>query len=345
MTRPVPARLKPERPVAPVISVIVPYYNESEVLTDCHHRLMRVLSQLDDRSEIVYVDDGSSDDSSSCIDAALHRRRSHRVAVQSVRLSRNFGKEAALSAGLRYARGQAVVILDADLQDPPELIPLMIKQWRQGFAVVNMRRCSRAGESWVKRTTAASYYWLMNSLSETAIPANVGDFRLLDRVVVDAVNRLPERGRYMKGLFAWPGYRQTIIDYDREVRAAGSSKWDYPRLISLAFEGITSFSIKPLRLATLCGLFVSLAALGLALGMVIKTLVFGDPVAGYPSLITVVLLFSGVQLLAIGLLGEYVGRLFIEAKQRPLYLVETHRQYSRTDGELETAAVARKSAA
>lgn len=301
----------------PFLSVVVPLYNEEAVLEACHLRLCKVLDSLQQMCEIVYVDDGSSDrswDLACQLTSSVHQ-------VRTIRLSRNFGKEAAMSAGLQSTQGMAVVLLDADLQDPPELIPAMVDQWQSGFDVVDMKRKQRHGESWFKRTTASLFYKLINRLSDLPIPENVGDFRLMDRRVVDEINKLPERTRFMKGLFTWPGFRRTTILFDREPRHAGQTKWNYTQLVHLAFEGITSFSTRPLRLATGAGLLTSLAAVVMALVVFAKTLVWGDPVAGYPTTIMVILLLGGVQLLSIGLMGEYVGRLFIEAKQRPLFVV------------------------
>jgi glycosyltransferase involved in cell wall biosynthesis len=246
-------------------------------------------------------------------------------AVAVARLSRNFGKEAAMSAGLRLALGQAVVLIDADLQDPPELIPEMVQAWREGADLVQMRRRTRSGETWLKRATAHAFYRVMNRLSQVPIPPDVGDFRLLSRRAVQALNRLPEHNRFMKGLFAWVGFRQVTIDYDRQPRAAGTTKWRYRKLWHFALEGITGFSVAPLKLATWAGLLSALVAFIYALVFVFKTLVFGERVAGFPTLIVTILLLGGFQLLSIGILGEYLGRLFIETKRRPLFLLEDHR--------------------
>ncbi|PSU46883.1 glycosyltransferase [Photobacterium frigidiphilum] len=302
---------------SPLLSIIIPMYNEELVIEECHKRVCAVLDGLNEHCEIIYVDDGSSDSSvklASSFSSEYHQ-------IVTICLSRNFGKEAAMSAGLQAAKGQAVILIDADLQDPPELIPAMVNEWKQGFDVVDMQRHKRHGESWFKRITAAAFYKLINSMSDIPIPQNVGDFRLIDRRVVDEINKLPERTRFMKGLFAWPGFRRTTLQFDRDARQAGETKWNYTKLVHLAFEGITSFSTRPLRLATAAGLFTSLAAIIMAAVVFTKTIIWGDPVAGYPSTIMIVLLLGGVQLLSIGLMGEYVGRLFIEAKQRPLFVV------------------------
>src|SRR5690606_32153409 len=241
--------------------------------------------------------------------------------ITAVLLSRNFGKEAALTAGIQHAMGDAVVILDADLQDPPELIPDMLKAWKDGADVVCMRRRTRAGESWFKRYSAHRFYRLLNAISDVDIPADTGDFRLLSRKAVDALGQLNERNRYMKGLVAWIGLPTTVIEYDRMPRAAGVTKWDYLSLLNLAFQGITSFSTAPLRLAMAGGLFTALFGVLFTLWIVVKALVLGDPVQGYPSLVSMITILGGVQLLSIGLLGEYIGKTYYETKQRPVYLV------------------------
>ena len=295
---------------AVTLSVIVPVYNESLVIDRFHHRLTEVLDSLPLTSEIIYIDDGSTDNTWDKLQI-LPESHSEQVLIA---LSRNFGKEAAMSAGLDASRGEAVIIIDCDLQDPPELIPDMVTCWQNGFDVVNMRRRKRHGESWLKRRSAAIYYRLLNRLSDISIPENVGDFRLLSRKVVDHINTLPEKSRYMKGLFAWPGFRQTEIVFDRAPRLAGESKWPLFKLLNLAMEGITSFSIRPLKLATWSGALIALIAVGhgvFSLGI--------NPYNHSP-LITVMLFLGGIQLIAVGLLGEYVGRIFIETKQRPVYL-------------------------
>lgn len=299
------------------LSVLVPAYNESAVLDGFHQRLAAVLDGLDLDCRVLYVDDGSRDDTWQRILAI--RERDPRVAA--LRLSRNFGKELALTAGLDAVDGDAVVVIDADLQDPPELIVEMVARWREGYDVVYGRRLERAGETWLKRATAAAFYRVIGRLSSTAIPADTGDFRLLSRPALDALRQLRERQRFMKGLFAWVGYSQCALDYRRDPRHAGRSKFNYWRLWNLALEGITSFSTAPLRIATYLGLLTAGVAFVAGVWVVVKTLVWGDPVAGYPSLMVVILLLGGVQLMALGVIGEYLGRLYMEAKGRPLYLV------------------------
>ncbi len=300
------------------LSVIVPLRNEESVLTTFHRRLKAAIEGTIGGYEIIYVDDGSTDSTASML--MQLRNLDPRIGV--IRLSRNFGKEQAMSAGLQHARGAATVVIDADLQDPPELIPAMLAAWRNGADVVNMRRRLRAGESWLKRATAYGFYRVMNRLSDVQIPVDTGDFRLLSRRALDALNSLPERNRVMKGLFAWIGFSQATIDYDREPRAAGKSNWGYWKLWNLAVEGITGFSIAPLKVATYVGFVTAMSAFAHAAYVFAKTLMLGDPVPGFPTLIVMISFLGGLQLMAIGVLGEYVGRLFIEAKGRPLYLVQ-----------------------
>ncbi len=311
-------RLGTSFPVSCSLSVIVPVRNEEAVLATFHRRLEKSIQGTAGGYEIIYVDDGSDDGTASVLEGL--RDFHDRVGV--IRLSRNFGKEQALSAGLQHARGAAIVVIDADLQDPPELIPSMLAAWRKGADVINMRRRSRAGENWLKRATAYAFYRVMNLLSDVQIPVDTGDFRLLSRRAVDALNKLPERSRVMKGLFAWIGFRQETIEYDRDPRAAGKSNWRYWRLWNLALEGITGFSVAPLKVAAYVGFLTAFSAFAYASFVLVKTIALGDPVRGFPTLIIVISFLGGLQLMAIGVLGEYVGRLFIEAKQRPLYLIE-----------------------
>jgi polyisoprenyl-phosphate glycosyltransferase len=302
----------------PTLSIVVPLCNEQAVLPDFHRRLMKAIEATAGGLEVIYVDDGSTDGTRQLLEQASARD----ARVGYIRLSRNFGKEAATSAGLQHARGKATVVIDGDLQDPPELIPSMLEAWRGGADVVNMRRRARAGESWLKRATAHAFYRVMNRLSEVPIPVDTGDYRLLSRRAVDALNAMPERNRLMKGLFAWIGFNQATIAYDREPRAAGSSKWRYWKLWNLALEGITGFSVAPLKVATYVGFATAASAFLFAAFMFVKTLALGDPVAGFPTLIVVISFLGGLQLMAIGVLGEYLSRLFVESKGRPLFLVD-----------------------
>ena len=302
----------------PTLGVVVPCYNEEAVLGAFHARLMGVLDAMPVAARVLYVDDGSRDGTF----AALEGLCAADPRVAALRLSRNFGKELALTCGLDHAPGDAVVVIDADLQDPPELIPELWARFRDGHDVAYAVRRSRAGESWLKRGTAAAFYRVIGRLADTPVPADTGDFRLLSRRALEALRGLRERHRFMKGLFGWVGFRQVGVPYDRAPRAAGRSSWNWWRLWNFALEGITSFSVAPLKLATYVGLATALLAFGYGAWIVAKTLLWGDPVAGYPSLMSVVLFLGGIQLMALGLIGEYLGRLYLESKQRPLYLID-----------------------
>jgi glycosyltransferase involved in cell wall biosynthesis len=305
----------------PHLTLVVPAYNEAAGLAEFHRRVHDVLGTVEMDWNILYVDDGSGDGTW----AVIEKLASQDASIDALRLSRNFGKEAAMTAGLDHTDADAVIVIDADLQDPPELIPQLIEQWREGYDVVYATRQARAGESPFKRFTAAAFYRTMERVSNTPIPRDTGDFRLLSRRAVTAMRELRERQRFMKGLFAWIGYRQVAVGYRREQRAAGRSKWSYWRLWNFAVEGITSFSAAPLKLATWLGLGTACLAFAYGIYVFIKALVWGDPVQGYPTLMLVILLLGGVQLLALGVIGEYLGRVYAESKQRPLYFIEQRR--------------------
>ena len=302
------------------LSVVVPVYNEQEVLHEFHKRLSSVLRTLPLDHEVVYVNDGSTDTTLSL----LEEIRRHDSTVGVVDLSRNFGKEIALTAGLDHCRGDAAVVIDADLQDPPEVIPELIVGWREGYDVVYAQRISRDGETFLKKATARAFYRVIQAISRFKIPEDTGDFRLLSRRAVDALHQLREQHRFMKGLFAWIGFPQKAVPYRRDARFAGETKWNYWRLWNFAIEGITSFTIAPLKLATYFGLMVAMAAFFYGAVIIVKTLLYGNPVPGYPSLMVVVLFLGGVQLVAIGIIGEYLGRMFDETKGRPLYLINAY---------------------
>lgn len=301
-----------------LLSVVVPAYNEQEVLTEFHRRLSKVLTSLSMRSEIVYVNDGSTDETLN----VMHVLRSGDSRIGVVDLSRNFGKEIALTAGIDYAGGDAVVVIDADLQDPPELISEFIKYWREGYDTVYARRISRNGETSIKKATAHAFYCFLNRIGDTKIPEDTGDFRLLSRRAVNALKGLREKHRFMKGLFTWIGYSQKEITYDRDPRHAGKTKWNYWRLWNFALEGITSFTLVPLKVASYLGFLVAFLAFLYALFIIYKTLAFGEPVRGYPSLVVIMLFLGGMNLTALGVIGEYIGRIFDETKNRPLYLIK-----------------------
>ncbi|WP_198969156.1 glycosyltransferase family 2 protein [Xylophilus sp. ASV27] len=302
-----------------LISIIVPAYNEEAVLDIFHERISAVLASLPDYAwEIIFINDGSTDATQSKIEAL--QRQDPRVGC--VLLSRNFGKEIAMTAGLDHAKGDAVVIIDADLQDPPELMADFIREWKNGYDVVYGRRTHRDGESWAKKATARYFYQVIGKLSKVQIPANTGDFRLMSRRAVDALLQLREHHRFMKGLFAWVGYPSIAVEYRRPPRAAGVSKFNYWKLWNFALEGITSFTILPLKLATYLGVFIALFSVLAGSWIILKTLLWGERVAGYPTLIVTILFFGGVQLFFIGVIGEYLGRIYNETKVRPLYVVQ-----------------------
>ena len=302
-----------------LISLIIPCYNEEDVIEICHRRISAALEGLSQRFEIIYVNDGSRDQTLPRLYAL--READPRIVVVS--LSRNFGKEAAMTAGLDRARGAAVIILDADLQDPPELIPDLIAVWRgENADVVYGQRTSREGESWLKKATAGWFYNFINFISDVPIPKNAGDFRLMSRRAVDALSEVREHHRFMKGLFSWIGYRQVPLHYVRKPRAAGRTKWNYLRLSNFAMEGVTGFSLVPLRIASFCGVVISIFAFLFAAWVVLRTLLFGADVPGYASIVVLISFFSGIQLLTIGILGEYIGRIFNETKKRPLYIID-----------------------
>ena len=302
-----------------IISIVVPAYNEAEGIAEFNRRLWEVRANLAYRSEVVYVNDGSQDHTL----AVLRLLRERDPTISIVNLSRNFGKEIALTAGLDHSCGDAVIVIDADLQDPPELIPTLIERWREDEAdVVYAQRRSRAGESWFKRATAYAFYRVINALGGQSLPVDTGDFRLLSRRATDAVKIFREQHRFMKGLFAWIGYRQVSVLYERDRRAVGTTKWNYWKLWKLSLEGITSFSLVPLKLASYGGLLSATIAVVYGCYMITRTILFGNPVAGYPSLLVIVLFLGGVQLLSLGIIGEYLGRVFNETKHRPLYLVD-----------------------
>jgi len=303
-----------------LLSVVVPIYNEEAVLKELYDRLSGVLNKFGERHEIIFINDGSKDRSLEIIAGLKEKDPSMAI----IDLSRNFGKEIAMTAGLDYAKGDAVVIIDADLQDPPELIPELIKHWKEGFDVVYAKRTEREGETFLKRFTARLFYKLMGHVGQVRIPENTGDFRLLSRRAVDSLKQIREKHRFMKGLFTWIGYPQKEVLYKRDARYAGKTSFNYWKLWNFAVTGITSFTAIPLKLASYLGFLVSVGAFIFASFVVIKALLFGDPVAGYPSLMTVMLFLGGIQLMCIGIMGEYIGRLFDETKGRPLYLINQY---------------------
>ncbi|GBF80055.1 glycosyltransferase family 2 protein [Aphanothece sacrum] len=299
------------------LSIIVPVYNESPNIDTLFNRILSVLNELNLTYEIICVDDGSRDNTLMSL-MNYHLRYS---SIKVISLSRNFGKEIALSAGLDYAQGKAIIPIDADLQDPPELIGELIAKWREGYDIVYCKRRSRQGETWLKQLTADVFYRLISGISPIPIPRDTGDFRLLDQRVVTALKQMPERNRFMKGLFAWVGFKQTEILYDRSPRYKGITKWNYWKLWNFALDGITSFSLVPLKVWSYLGLILSLLAFIYGSFLILRTLILGIDVPGYASLMVTILFLGGVQLISLGIIGEYLGRVYQEVKQRPLYLV------------------------
>jgi polyisoprenyl-phosphate glycosyltransferase len=307
-----------------LLTVVVAAFNEEAALPLLHPRIGAALDGLRAEgleSRVLYVDDGSRDGSWR----VLQQIAAGDPRVALLRLSRNFGKEAALTAALDLVDEGAALVLDADGQDPPELIPQFVARWREGYDDVYGTRTLREGEGWLKKSTAHAFYRLIGRLSKTPIPADTGDFRLLSPRALAALRQLRERHRFMKGLFGWIGFRQVSIPYQREARMAGDSKFNFWKLWNFALEGITSFTTAPLRLATYLGVVTALLAFAYALLIVAKALLWGDPVAGWPTMMSVILFLGGVQLVALGLIGEYLGRLYTESKQRPLYLFDAWR--------------------
>ena len=300
-----------------MISIVCPFYNEEDAIPAFFSRVLPIMRRIDEGYEIICVNDGSVDGTLE----SLLKERDGDGQIRVVDLSRNFGKEAALTAGLEAAGGDAAIIIDADLQDPPELIPDLISGWREGYDVVLGRRADRSTDSLAKRLTARLFYRVHNMISDVPLPENVGDFRLLDKKVIETLKRLPERRRFMKGLFAWVGFKTKTIEYKREPRCTGTSKFGGWRLLNFAIEGITSFSTAPLRVWTYLGLGIAVVAFLYALYIIWRTLMYGVDVPGYASLLTVVLFLGGVQLIGLGVLGEYLGRAYSESKQRPVYVV------------------------
>ncbi|MBN8184110.1 glycosyltransferase [Roseibium aggregatum] len=306
------------RPQAPLLSVIVPVFNEEEVILHFLRATRPVLERSGLRYEYVFIDDGSRDRTADILSEELANGLPGRL----LGLSRNFGKEAALSAGLEAAKGDIGVIIDADLQDPPELILQMLDGWRAGYDVVYGLRVDRSSDTLMKRSTAGMFYSLFNRLANIDMPANAGDFRLIDRCVIDALLRLPERNRFMKGLFAWVGFPAMALPYERPPRLAGAGKFNYWKLWNFALDGLTGFTTLPLRVWFYGGALISVGAFTYALYLTLRVLIEGIDLPGYASLMVALLFFSGVQLLSIGMIGEYVARLFNEAKQRPVFIVQ-----------------------
>jgi len=309
------------------ISVIIPIYNEEENIDILFKRIISTLEQLNITYEIICINDGSKD---KTLDMLINYHQDNPL-IKIINLSRNYGKDIALTAGIDYANGNAVIPLDADLQDPPELIGEMILKWQEGYDIVYASRRSRQGETWLKRFTADSFYLILDKITKIPIPRNTGDFRLLDRQVVEALKLLPERTRFMKGLFAWVGFKHTSILFERQPRFQGDTKWNYWKLWNFAIDGITSFSLLPLKMWTYLGLIISLISLVYASFLVIRTIFLGIDVPGYASLMVAILFLGGIQLITLGIIGEYLGRVYEEVKARPLYLVRNFYGLEKTE--------------
>lgn len=306
-----------------MISCVVPVYNEESLIGEFISALDNTMKQLDYRYEILLIDDGSQDKTSELI----HQKRGI-IPLRYIRFSRNFGKENALSAGLDHAKGDAVILLDGDFQHPLELLAEFIKKWEEGSDMVFAVRQSREDESWLKRTCAKAFYQFTSKINRINIPANAGDFRLLDRKIVDALQKLPERNRFMKGLYSWVGFKQTAVPFEVQPRKSGTSQWSFYSLLDLAITGITSFTAFPLRMIALGGIGVATLAILYALWIILSTLIFGKETPGWATTVTTISFFGGLQLFAIGVVGEYVGRVFDEVKQRPHYIVDEEASFN-----------------
>lgn len=303
------------------ISIIVPVYNEQETLQLLYDRLKKVLENLFYDYEILFINDGSKDESLNIIKELIEKDEH----ISFVNLSRNFGKEIAMAAAFDHVIGDAAVIIDADLQDPPEIIFEMVKYWEEGYDDVYAKRKSRKGETFFKKYTSKKFYSILKRLSRVPIQEDTGDFRLISRRFIDELRKLTESQRYTKGMFSWVGLKKKEIYFDRDPRVAGSTKWNYAKLTELAIEGITSFTTVPLKIASIFGIVIAFVAFAYLIFIITRTLIFGVDVPGYASLISIILFLSGVQLLSIGIIGEYLGRIFMETKNRPLYIVEEYK--------------------
>lgn len=311
-----------------LISILVPAYNEHESLPLLYDRLTNLMdSQPNYNFEVLFVNDGSKDDTLDII----KNLRKNDSRINYVNLSRNYGKETAMAAGFDYVKGDALIIMDADLQDPPELIPEMIKYWEEGYDDVYARRRSRKGESPLKKLTSWGFYRVLQSMTKIEIQKDTGDFRLLDRRCVEAIKMLRESQRYTKGLYSWIGYNKKEILYDRDPRIAGKSKWNYRRLVNLSIDGITSFTTSPLRWAAILGIIFSSVAFVYAMYIILKTIIFGVDISGYASTMAAILFLGGIQLVFLGLIGEYLGRAFYETKHRPLYFIDSYNEEKETN--------------
>jgi len=311
------------------VSLLIPAYNEEDTIPLLYDELNKVLETIPGYEfEILFVNDGSSDNTLNI----LRNMQQRDTRINYISFSRNFGKETAMAAGFDYVTGDAAVILDADLQDPPELIGEMIKYWEDGYDDVYAKRRSREGETWLKKITSAAFYKLLQKMTKIPIQEDTGDFRLLDRRAIESLKKLREKQRYTKGMFSWIGFNKKEILFDRKPRAAGKTKWNYLKLFNLALEGVTSFTTSPLRISAIIGILVSIFSMIYMVIVLIKSLIWKDPVQGYPSMMVTILFLGGVQLVSLGIIGEYVGRIFNETKYRPLYIIDEHNNEKIADG-------------
>ncbi len=301
-----------------LVSIIAPCYNEEAVLHHFMDEIDKVIASLENPFELIFINDGSRDNT---LEKLLELKKKYTY-IRVINLSRNFGKEAAMTAGIDVAKGDALIPIDVDLQDPPELIKEFIEKWNEGFDVVLAKRVDRTSDTKAKRMSAELFYKLHNNISHVKIPSNVGDYRLMSRKVIDAIQKLPENQRFMKGIFAWVGFKTTTVEYVRDPRRAGETSFNGWKLWNFAVEGITSFSTLPLRVWLYVGFFIAFLALIFGAWIILKTLIFGIDAPGYASMTTIVLFLGGIQLMGIGILGEYIGRLYIEAKRRPVYIID-----------------------
>ena len=302
------------------LTIIIPCYNEEKNILNVYTRLVEVLDKINYDYSLLFVNDGSTDNTQKILEELY--QKDERVKV--IELSRNFGKESALTAGLDYAEGDIVIPFDADLQDPPEVILELLKKYEEGYEIVNAVRRKRKGDSFLKRATAKLFYKLMRAISNIDIPENSSDFRLISGDALKAVRRLRERKRFMKGIFSWVGFKTANVYYDRQPRFSGKTKWNYFKLLELSMDGITSFSIVPLRLASLFGFIISILAFLFGIWIAFEKIFFGIPVPGYASVIVSILFLGGIQLIFLGIIGEYIGRIYEEVKKRPIYIVRKY---------------------
>ena len=311
-----------------LVTILIPAYNEHEVIPLLYERLLKLMNEQKQYDfELLFVNDGSKDNTLELIKTL----RNNDKRINYLNLSRNYGKEIAMVAGFDYLKGDCLVIIDADLQDPPELIPEMLRYWEEGYDDVYARRKTRKGESFLKKFTSWGFYRTLQSMTNIEIQKDTGDFRLLDRRCVEAIKTLRESQRYTKGLYSWIGYKKKEILYDRDARAAGKTKWNYRNLVNLSIDGITSFTNSPLRWAAIMGIFTSLAGFIYMLVIIFKTIIWGVDVSGYASMMVVILFLGGIQLIFLGLIGEYLGRAFYEVKGRPLYFIDTYNEEKETN--------------